>query len=64
MASTVRGMPRLRQRIELAQLPLVPPEWVDDPDFDIGNHVQRVTLPEPGTERQLLDLGAQRLQEP
>jgi WS/DGAT/MGAT family acyltransferase len=64
MASTVRGMPRLRQHIELAQLPLAPPEWVDDPDFDIGNHVQRVTLPEPGTERQLLDLGAQRLQEP
>lgn len=64
MSSTVRGMPRLRQRIELPQLPLVPPEWIEDPDFDIGNHVQRVRIPEPGTERQLLDLGAQLLRQP
>ncbi|HWC37756.1 MAG TPA: wax ester/triacylglycerol synthase domain-containing protein, partial [Acidimicrobiales bacterium] len=64
MAGAIRGLPRLRQRVELAQLPLTPPEWVDDPDFDLGYHLRRVALPAPGTDRQLLDLGAQWLQDP
>ncbi len=64
MANAIRGLPRLRQRVELAQLPLTPPEWVDDPDFDLDYHLRRVALPAPGTDRQLLDLGAQWLQDP
>jgi WS/DGAT/MGAT family acyltransferase len=64
MANAVRGLPRLRQRVELAPLPLSPPEWVDDPEFDLGYHLRRVALPAPGTDRQLLDLGAQWLQDP
>ena len=64
MADAVRGLPRLRQRVELAPLPLTPPEWVDDPEFDLGYHLRRVALPAPGTDRQLLDLGAQWLQDP
>jgi diacylglycerol O-acyltransferase len=64
MASAIRGLPRLRQRVELAQLPLTPPEWVDDRDFDLGYHLRRVALPAPGSDRQLLDLGAQWLQDP
>ncbi len=64
MTGAIRGVPRLRQRVELAQLPLTPPEWVDDPDFDLGYHLRRVALPAPGTDRQLLDLGAQWLQDP
>jgi len=64
MANAIRGLPRLRQRVELAQLPLAPPEWVDDPDFDLDYHLRRVALPAPGTDRQLLDLGAQWLQDP
>lgn len=64
MANAVRGLPRLRQRVELAPLPLAPPEWVDDPEFDLGYHLRRIALPEPGTDRQLLDLGAMWLQDP
>lgn len=64
MANAIRGLPRLRQRVELAQLPLAPPEWVDDPDFDLDYHLRRVALPAPGTDRQLLDLGGQWLQDP
>jgi WS/DGAT/MGAT family acyltransferase len=64
MANAIRGLPRLRQRVELAQLPLAPPEWVDDPEFDLDYHVRRVALPAPGTDRQLLDLSALWLQDP
>jgi WS/DGAT/MGAT family acyltransferase len=64
MAGAIRGLPRLRQRVEMAQLPLTPPEWVKDPDFDLDYHLRRVALPAPGTDRQLLDLGAQVLQDP
>jgi WS/DGAT/MGAT family acyltransferase len=64
MAGAIRGLPRLRQRVEMAQLPLTPPEWVEDPDFDLDYHLRRVALPAPGTDRQLLDLGAQVLQDP
>ncbi len=64
MVSAIRGLPRLHQRVELAQLPLAPPEWVDDPDFDLDYHLRRLALPAPGTDRQLLDLGAQWLQDP
>ena len=30
--------------------------WVDDPDFDAGDHVRVMTIPPPGEQRQLLDL--------
>jgi WS/DGAT/MGAT family acyltransferase len=49
-------IPRLRERAVEPLLPLVPPAWSPDPHFDLGYHLQRVRLPEPGTLRQLLDL--------
>lgn len=51
-----RLIPRFRQRVQEPALQLGPPTWVDDSNFDLGYHLQRVALPEPGTERQLLDL--------
>jgi diacylglycerol O-acyltransferase / wax synthase len=50
-------IPRLRERAVEPLLPLFPPAWSPDPHFDLGYHLQRVRLPEPGTMRQLLDLG-------
>lgn len=38
--------------------------WQDDPDFDIDNHVRRVTLPTPGDEIAAQDYLAQRFSEP
>ena len=29
------------------------PRWVDDPDFDLDNHLHRVALPAPGGEAEL-----------
>lgn len=49
-------LPRLRQRVVSAPLRLAPPQWVDDPQFDLGYHVRRIAAPAPGGVRQLLDL--------
>ena len=54
-----RAVPKLRQRVVAALGRLAPPEWRDDPDFDIDFHLRRVALPDPGTERQLFDLATQ-----
>ncbi|HKH88512.1 MAG TPA: wax ester/triacylglycerol synthase family O-acyltransferase [Acidimicrobiales bacterium] len=51
-------VPRLRQRVQFSRLG-APPVWVDDPDFDIANHVLSTVLPSPGTETQLTELCAE-----
>lgn len=53
-----RRVPRLRERVVEPLLPLVSPVWSSDPHFDLAYHVQRLRLPAPGSERQLLDLVA------
>jgi WS/DGAT/MGAT family acyltransferase len=59
----VQRIPRLHQRVVPAFGRLAPPEWQDDPDFDIDYHVRHVALPAPGTDRQLLDLATQFVQD-
>jgi diacylglycerol O-acyltransferase len=49
-------LPRLRQRLAFPPFGLGRPLWVDDPDFEIGKHVRRVTLPAPGSEAQFREL--------
>lgn len=51
--------PKLRCRVQSAVLPGAPPVWVDDAGFAIANHVELISLPAPGTERQLWDLCGQ-----
>ena len=34
------------------------PVWVDDPEFDIDNHLRRAALPSPGGMRELGDFAA------
>ncbi len=55
---------RMRQKVVVPPLPVTPPRWVVDPDFDLDYHVRRVALPGPGTLRQLLDLAEVTLQSP
>lgn len=50
------AVPRFRQRIIEPALGVGTPYWVDDPGFDLDYHLRRVRLPEPGSERQLLDI--------
>ncbi|MGC1164745.1 MAG: wax ester/triacylglycerol synthase family O-acyltransferase [Solirubrobacterales bacterium] len=54
--SRVHHLPRLRQRLLYPPLGLGTPFWVDYPDFDIHQHLSRVTLPAPGTESQFQEL--------
>jgi WS/DGAT/MGAT family acyltransferase len=51
--------PPLRQRVARPPLGLAPPQWADDPDFDLGYHLRRLSVPPPGGQRQLLDMAAQ-----
>ena len=58
VATLTRGaieVPRLRQKVVVPPLGLAPPEWVEDPDFDLAYHLRRVRAPAPGTLRSVLD---------
>jgi diacylglycerol O-acyltransferase len=51
LVEAVRGrlplIPRYRQRVRSVPLDLGAPVWVDDPDFELRDHVTRVRVPEP-----------------
>jgi WS/DGAT/MGAT family acyltransferase len=51
----VARLPRLRQRVVEAPLRLGLPEWEEDRHFDLEYHARQVILPEPATDRHLLD---------
>jgi WS/DGAT/MGAT family acyltransferase len=51
-------VPRYRQKLRVTPFHLGRPEWVDDADFDLGYHIRRTALPEPGGDQQLADLMA------
>ena len=55
-AERMRACPRFGQRLRLRPFDLGAPEWIDDPDFDIGRHVRRVAVPRPGDDRELFRL--------
>lgn len=44
------GFRRFRQRVVQSRLPFRPPQWEDDPHFNIDAHLHRVALPAPGDE--------------
>lgn len=56
LARGVVDVPRLRQKVVEPPFGLGPPEWVDDPDFDLTYHLRRVVAPAPGTLRSVLDI--------
>lgn len=55
LAERVSSIPRCRQVLRTYPLDLQPPEWVDDPAFDIAHHVRRVALPQPGGDAELFE---------
>lgn len=57
--ASLARVPRLGQRVVEAPLHLGLPEWVEDPHFDLEYHMRWLSLPAPGTHRQLLDTCAQ-----
>lgn len=55
---------RLRERPVPGLGRLSPPVWATDPDFDISYHLRHLSLPAPGSRRQLLDLITRLHEEP
>lgn len=59
-------IPRLRQHVVPSLGRLAPPEWRDDPEFNIDRHVRHIALPGNGTatDRDLFDYAAQFVLDP
>jgi WS/DGAT/MGAT family acyltransferase len=57
-------VPRYRQKIHPVRFHLGHPVWVDDPDFDIHNHVRYEALPAPGGGAALRDTVAHIMARP
>jgi diacylglycerol O-acyltransferase / wax synthase len=51
-------VPVFQRRLVEVPLRLGHPVWVDDPEFDIDNHLRRAALPSPGGMRELADFAA------
>jgi WS/DGAT/MGAT family acyltransferase len=60
--TAIRGrlplVPRYRHKVRELPFDLGPPVWVDDPDFDLGYHLRRTALPQPGGDHELAVLMA------
>jgi diacylglycerol O-acyltransferase / wax synthase len=63
----VDRFPRFRQRVvdtNIALGPLRAPQWEDDDDFDIDNHLHHRALPAPGGQQELQQLIADLMTAP
>ena len=60
----VHLVPQLRRRVVQVPFGLQRPAWVDDPEFDVDDHVRRVRLPEPGGMAELEELVADEVARP
>jgi diacylglycerol O-acyltransferase / wax synthase len=55
VASRLHLLPMFRRRLLESPLNLDQPYWIEDPEFDLENHVRHRGLPRPGTMQQLAD---------
>jgi diacylglycerol O-acyltransferase len=53
IAERIAAIPRFRQVLHTHLLDLQPPEWVDDPNPDLAQHIHRAALPHPGDDAAL-----------
>ena len=59
MLERLHRLPRYRQRAVFPPFGLSHPTWEDDPGFDIDRHVAELTLPAPGDDRAMAEVGGQ-----
>jgi WS/DGAT/MGAT family acyltransferase len=64
MRNAALHIPRLRQRVVPGFGRLSTPAWSFDAEFDFDYHIRRITLPSPGTRRDLLDLATRLYEDP
>jgi WS/DGAT/MGAT family acyltransferase len=48
-------LPPLRRRLVEGPLELGDPHWIEDPAFDLDNHLRRAAIPAPGSMRELAE---------
>ena len=60
----IPSLPPFRRRLMPVPLGLDHPRWVDDPDFELTNHLHRTALPAPGGETEFVALVAQVMGRP
>jgi len=60
----VHRAPILRQRLVNTPLHLDRPHWIDTQDFDLDDHIRRISLPDAGTWEQLCAVVARLFEEP
>lgn len=60
----VAEVPALHERVKESGLPLDPPAWTPDTNFDLDHHLRFVRLPTGATRRDLYDLSCRLLNDP
>nr|ACY38591.1 acyltransferase 4 [Rhodococcus opacus PD630] len=53
VAARFAKLPHARDRVHTVPLDFSAPSWTPDPHFDLGHHLRRVAVPEPGEEESL-----------
>src|ERR1700756_3845064 len=56
LAKHVKAVPEFRMKLADTQLNLDHPVWVDDENFQLRRHLQRVGVPAPGGRRELAEI--------
>jgi len=57
MLDRLHRLPRYRQKVVFPPFSLAHPTWEDDPQFDIDQHVDEVTLAAPGDDGAMAEAG-------
>jgi WS/DGAT/MGAT family acyltransferase len=58
MASRIHLLAPFRRRLVTVPFGVDHPVWIDDPDFDLENHLRRIGVPAPGTMHELAEMVA------
>ncbi|MBL6752157.1 MAG: wax ester/triacylglycerol synthase family O-acyltransferase [Nevskia sp.] len=64
IAERLHLLPGLRRRLVTMPLNLIPPFWIEDPDFRLDRHVRRMKLQRPGGDHELAALAADLIAAP
>jgi len=64
ISSRLHMIPKLRKRLMTIPMSIDYPYWVDDPDFDISNHIDHVALPNPGDWKKLRSMASKIFSKP
>ena len=56
LATRIPAVPEFRTKLADSDLNLGHPVWVEDKDFDLSRHVNRIALPAPGGREELAEI--------